>query len=124
MDAPENFETTETHAIFRPAGQVTLNQAVQRVVAALIYAREQRIRNLLADLTGLTGFPSPSLVARYELMKNGALAAGGAVRIAMVVRPEIFDPEKFGVLVGKHLGLVSDVFLTEPEALAWLQGLH
>jgi hypothetical protein len=122
MSAPEFFEVAESHAVFKPFGHVSLQQAVQMVISALAYAREQNVRKLLANLTGLTGFPSPSAVARYQLAKDGAQAAAGAVRLAMVVSPEIFDPQKFGVLVGRHHGLISDVFLAEQEALAWLLG--
>jgi len=123
MSAPEFFEIADGHMAFRPVGHVWLNQAVQMVVSAIAFAREQKTRNLMTNLIGLTGFASPSVTARYQLIKEGAQASGGAVRLAMVIRPEIMDPGKIGVLVSKHLGLVCDVFLTEPEALAWLRSL-
>jgi hypothetical protein len=41
----------------------------------------------------------------------------------MVARPEMIDPEKFGVTVGRNNGLVCDVFPSEPEAEAWLRNL-
>jgi len=123
MGVLDSFELTESHAVFRPVGCVSLQQAVQMVIAAIVHAREQNIRNLLADLTGLTGFPSPSLVTRCQLVKDGAQASAGVVRVAMVVRPEIMDPQKIGVLVGRHVGLVCNVFLTEPEAVAWIQSI-
>ena len=123
MKTPEYFEIAEDHAIFRPLCVASLNEAVQMVASAIFFARDHGIQNLLADLTGLTGFPSPNVTARYQLIKLGAEASGGIVRVAMVLRPEIMDPEKVGVVMGKHLGLVCDVFLTVPEALAWLRGL-
>jgi len=42
--------------------------------------------------------------------------------MAMVIRAEYIDPEKFGVTVARNSGLNTDVFAQEPEALAWLQG--
>jgi hypothetical protein len=123
MSAPEYFKIMEGRAVFRPTGHVSLNQAVQMVVSAIANAREQNIRNLMTDLTALTGFASPSVPARYQLIKEGAQASGGFVRVAMVIRPEMMDPQKIGVLVGKHFGLVCNSFTTELEAVAWLQSL-
>lgn len=45
-----------------------------------------------------------------------------SLRIAMVIRPEMIDPEEFGVIAGRNAGLDTDVFSAEPEALAWLLG--
>jgi hypothetical protein len=123
MEALNDLEITDGIAIHRPVGEVTLPQAVQSVVSAIASAREQNIHKLLTVLTGLTGFASPSVAARYQLVKDGAAASGGMVRVAMVIRPEMFDPQKIGVLVGRHIGLVCDVFTSEPEAMAWLRGL-
>jgi hypothetical protein len=38
----------------------------------------------------------------------------------MVARAELIDPQKFGVTVSANRGLVSNIFTTEGEALAWL----
>jgi hypothetical protein len=46
--------------------------------------------------------------------------ASGGVRLAMVARAEMIDPEKFGVTVAANRGLVSNIFTTELEARAWL----
>jgi hypothetical protein len=123
MSVLDSFAVTESHAVFRPVGCVSLQQAVQMVLSAILHAREQNIRNLVTDLLGLTGFESPSVPVRFQFIKEWAQAAGGFVRLAMVVRPEMIDPQKIGVLVGRHHGLVCDVFPTEPDALAWIRGI-
>lgn len=40
-------------------------------------------------------------------------------RLALV-RTEMIDSEKFGVVAARNAGLHSNVFSAEPEALAWL----
>ena len=42
------------------------------------------------------------------------------VKLAMVVRPEMMDPEKFEVTVATNRGLDGNVFDSEKDALAWL----
>jgi len=107
--------------IFRLKGEMSLEASVRLVTDAITYAREQGIRKLLVVSTELTGFPSPSVSARYFFVQEWARAAGGKMRIAMVSRPELIDPDKFGVTVAANNGLTGDVFLSEAEALAWLQ---
>jgi len=75
---------------------------------------------LLIDTTNWTGHDSPTTLERYEVAKTFSQAAGGAVRLAMVVRPELMDPEKFEVLVATNRGMVGNVFDSEKAALAWL----
>ena len=41
MNKPDHFEILEDHAVFRPTGEVSLEQAVQMVTSALVYTREQ-----------------------------------------------------------------------------------
>ena len=42
----------------------------------------------------------------------------------MVARAEMIDPQKFGVTVAENLGLITDVFTLQAEALAWLRALE
>lgn len=120
MSQPVQLELRDGYAVYRAAGQVTLDQAVQVVTAAIAAARDQNIAKLLIDLSGLTGFNPPGLGARYFFVKDWARAASGMVRVVLVVQPEMIDREKFGVQVAANSGLVANVFSTEPEALAWL----
>lgn len=105
-------------------GTVSLEEAVELVTSAIAFARENKIRNLLVITTGLAGFDSPSIIERYTFVSEWARASNGVVRVAMVARPEMIDPDKFGVTVAANRGLVGDVFTKEEEALAWLQNLQ
>jgi hypothetical protein len=120
MQAPESFEIVGSRGFYRPVGIVTFEQAVDRVAAAMSYARERGLADLLASTLGLSGFPPPSTFARYALAVKWAEAAGGALRVALVARPEVIDPQKIGVLMAQNRGVNGDVFTREADALAWL----
>jgi len=119
----EDFKIVGGHAEYRPTAQVSLDEAIQAVTSAITLARERHVRNLLVDVSRLTGFNSPSLIERYHFVHEWARAAGGAVRISMVARPEMIDPHKFGVTVAANAGLTGNVFASEGEALRWLEEL-
>src|SRR2546430_1930610 len=99
MSEPERFEMVEDLAVFRPTGHVSLDQAVQLVTSAITFAREQHVRKLLVVTSGLTGFEPPTVSMRYFFVQEWARAADGVVRVAFVARPEMIDPEKFGITV-------------------------
>jgi len=120
MDQNPQFEMLGDIAVFRPRETVTLERAVELVNSAIASARTQRIRRLLVVTTGLEGFDPPGIGMRHFMARQWATTAGGAVRIAVVARPEMLDPHKFGVTVAANFGTRADVFVSESEALAWL----
>lgn len=107
-------------AFCRPAGETTLETAVQLVEAALIQTREQKLPKLLFNGQRLTGIRSPSLPDRYFISRQFAAAAQGRVQLALVLERQLIDPEKFGIQVARNSGMQADVFDNEPDALAWL----
>lgn len=118
--SPDHFEVVEGRGYFRPVGSMSLEAAAELVTVALAYARAQGIKELLVNATGVTGFPSPTLSERYFIVDNWARVVRGAVRVAMVLRPEYIDPQKFGVTVAFNRRFIADVFELEEPALAWL----
>ena len=118
--APDYFEVVDGRGYFRPVGRTSLEAAAELVTVALAYARAQGIKELLVNATGLTGFPSPTLSERYFIVENWARVVRGSVRVAMVLRPEYIDPQKFGVTVAFNRRFIADVFELEEPALAWL----
>jgi hypothetical protein len=120
MDKPEHFEILKTHAVCRLAGEVTLEKMELLVTAAITYAREQNVRRLLLDATGITGFKPMSITERYLRIQKWAIAADMSIRIAAVVKTEMIDPQKIGVSFARNFGLLADIFDSETEALAWL----
>lgn len=117
---PDHFEVVEGRGFFRPKGRTSLEAAAEQVTVALAHARTHGIKELLVNATGLTGFPPPTLGERYFIVENWARVARGAVRVALVLRPEYIDPQKFGITVALNRRLIADVFELEEPALAWL----
>jgi hypothetical protein len=121
MKAPENFEFMDGYCCYRLSGHGRLAEAASKVIEVITYSQEQGIRNLLIDTTGWTGHESPDTLTRYNVAEAFAYAARrSAVKLAMVVRPEMMDPDKFEVTVARNRGLVGNVFDSEKDALAWL----
>ena len=122
MDALTDFEIVGDRGYFRPSGSGSLDQAVKMIDAALRVACTRGLREVVVNVTGLTGFASPSVGTRYTFIQQWARIAGGRVRLALVARPEHIDPEKFGVIVAANRGWDANVFVSEADALVWLEG--
>jgi len=127
MNAPDSFEIIGRRAFYRPIATVSFAEGVSRVADAIAYARDRGASELMANICGLTGSSAspnrpPNIVERYFVAEKWALAAAGRVRVAVVARAEMIDPYKFGVTVAANRGAVGNVFVTEAEALAWLDG--
>jgi len=116
----EQFEVRAGHALVALAGCVSLEQATDMVMRALVAARNHGVKRLLVDARQLTGFPSPTVAERYFIVRGWAAVAGKEVEIAIVLQPHILDPDRFGIVVATNLGMRADAFSSGSEALAWL----
>ena len=123
MNTPESFEIAEGYAIYRPIANVSLPEAISLVSQAITFAKNSQIRRLLVDSTKLTGFDSIGTVDRYKMAEEFADAGKFSVRLALVARAELIDPQRFGITVARNRGLDVDVFTSEAKALAWLLDL-
>src|SRR5688572_14911497 len=119
MNPPIDFEICEGYACFRPSGQVTFNEAVGIIANAISEAVSKDIQRLLVDTIKLRGFPHPTTTERYFMAEKWASQSRG-LRLAVVARPEIIDPLRFGVTVARNRGLFTNVFTSEPDAIEWL----
>ena len=123
MNKPEHFEMIEDYGVFRPCGEVSLEEGVQLITSAIAFAREQQIMKLLVDITGFSGFGAPNLAARYFFTREWACAAQGRVCVAMITTPKLRDPQKIEAAVAENAGLRGKGFLSEQEAVAWLKSV-
>lgn len=117
---PEDFETTNGIASFRPHGESTLVEVVDRIAEVISYCRDHDIGKLLVHTSALDGIPIPTLVERFLMAEEWAISARGKLIVAMVVPFEYIHPNKFGAKVAADFGLTLDVFSAEAEALRWL----
>jgi hypothetical protein len=62
----------------------------------------------------------PSLPERYFFVRQWAATGQNLVQVALVIRAELMDPEKFGGTVARNAGFNAEVFLEEAGALTWL----
>ena len=122
MKAPEHFEVMEDYCCYRLSGHGPLAEAASKVMEVITFARKQGLRKLLIDTTKWTGHASPDTLERYTVAAAFAKAASSAMKLAMVVRPEMMDPDKFEVMVATNRGMNGNVFASEKDALAWLLG--
>jgi hypothetical protein len=108
-------------ARFRPSGGYSLVDAVDLISRAISQSRDQDVDRLLINVTAMTGVSIPSLLDRFLMAEDWALASQRRVTVAMVAHAEYIHPKKFGVKVASHFGLIVDVFTTEREAVQWLR---
>ena len=119
---PKYLSVDERYASYRPLGEVTLDEAAALIDGAIGFCRRNDIAGLLLDITGLTGFPSPSTTDRYLFTRQWAETARGRVMVSMVAPAEIIDPEKIGITMAGNRGLKGEVFTSESDAVSWLLG--
>ena len=105
---------------YRPRGKHSLVEAVDLVSSAISYCRESGGTKLLIDVTDLTDLPIPTLVDRFLMFEEWAQLADGTVVVAMVAPPEHIHPDKFGVKVALHFGLICNVYTSVADASKWL----
>ena len=123
--APEEwvpFVVMDGMAVLRLSGHYLLDDAVRFTKATILAAKAHHIADVLVVATNISGFDPPSVSARHAMVRELASAANGSVRLAAVLRREMIDPHKFGVVAAKNFGFTMDVFACEREAIAWLRG--
>ena len=120
METPEHFEVGWGYASYRPVGEVSLDEAIDRMIDAVGYSRENHVSKLLLDITGLSGYATPGFWDRYRLVIGAAAKSKSFVTVAVVAPAEVIDPERIGIKIARSRGLVANVFTSESDALAWL----
>ena len=123
MEKPEFFEQVDKRGYYRPVGDITFEKAVAMVADAMLYARENGMTELLADVRELkAAFSSITIFDRYAMAVRWADCAGTNLRVVLVARPEMLDPDKIARLMAQNRGADGEVFTNEADALAWLDG--
>ncbi len=120
MSQTHRFEMLGDVGIFRVLGDMPFATAMQSVTAAIVSAQAQRIGKFMIVTLELSKVEPPSIAMRHFLAREWATAAGTAMRVAIVAKPEMIDPHKVGVIVARNFGATADVFTSESDAIAWL----
>ena len=120
MQRPDRLQNINGLWTYRPRGKYSLVEAVDLVSSAISYCRERGVTKLLIDVTDLTDLPIPTLVDRFLMVEEWAQLADGIVVVALVAPAEHIHPDKFGVKVALHFGLICDVYTSVADASKWL----
>lgn len=107
--------------VLRLKGDQPFSTSVQQVDEGLRHAVLQELRLALVDVRELTGFSRPSVAAISEMVRRWSETAQGRVKVAMVSRRDLNDPDRFGIIIARGLGFEAEVFETETAALEWLR---
>jgi len=113
------FEFLPSYTVFRPVGDLSFYDAVSIISESLSFATFLSFDRLLVDATQLTGFPAPTTWQRFWMATEWATITR-SLRLAVVARAELIDPDRFGVTVARNRGLFANVFTSEREAARWL----
>lgn len=120
MLGPVQIQREQGLGVYRLEGPMSIEQAMARGTAAIALARAQQLPKLLI-LASAMELPAPATVLeRYRVGEALAQASGDAVSVAIVVRAELIDPQKFAITVAMNRGARANVFDSEPAARAWL----
>ena len=115
-----DFDVVGSRGFYRPHGTVSFEQGVDMIARAMKYARSLGLADLVVNILGLTGYEPLKVFERYTMATKWVESAGAALRVAWVLKAEIIDSQKIGVLIGQNRGATGDVFATEVQALKWL----
>jgi hypothetical protein len=120
MKAPEDFEVMQGYSRYHLSGHSSVMEGASKIIDVIIFSREQGIHNLLVDATNWTDHERATTLLSYEIGSAFAKEGRGAVKLSMVLQPDIMHPDKFGVTVARNRGLDVNAFDSEKDALSWL----
>jgi len=119
------LEPREGYLYARLAGDYSLPEAKVLSLQCLEACAQYHQSKLLLDVRSLQG--SNSLTQIYEYVEFLAAEAiklqrqtGAALRVALVGRPPLLDPERFGITVARNRGLAAMSTGDIDEAYRWL----
>src|SRR5262245_36666302 len=79
VDELTDFKIVERRGYLRPRSFLSIDDAADLVDAALAFARARGLREVVADVTALAGFASPTVIERFWIVSRWARTARGCV---------------------------------------------
>lgn len=113
------FEVVDGVAILRSQAHFAVERGMQVVREAIEHAARLGVDKLLVDASRVD-IRNPTVAERFWMVAEWAGVGRGSVRVALVIRPELFDPEQFGATVAMNHGLRYRAFTGEAQAMDWL----
>ena len=122
-EIPKFLSLEDDHAAYRLLGEYSFDATVDMIDEAIAYCKANDIRGLLVDITGVIGFPPPSMMQRFQFATQWSATAAGRVCLCVIAPPEMIDDDRIGVTMATNRGLQSAVFTDESEAIQWLRSV-
>jgi hypothetical protein len=124
MNVRHSVRAERDHTRVDVAGEFEATEAREVLRTALALALQNGHSKLLVDARQVTG--NPRTMERFDLGENLAryyheTRGDRLVRIALVGKEPLVDPQKFGVLVAANRGVPVMVTTDIEEALRWLE---
>ena len=120
MEYFEQLESPSARGAYRPRGEASAGQLVDLIAAALKFASDKQLSEIIVNVTDMYGFDAPGPAFRRWAVRRWAETAENSICVAMVARYEHICPEKTGLLVAAEQGLAANIFETEADAILWL----
>ena len=114
------YQSVGGRAFYRPRGCVSATQLADIVNTALRTARDGGAHDVLVNLTAMTGFETPDAAYRQWAVRRWAQTVGASVKVAVVAHRKHICPNRTGLIAAAESGMLTNIFETEPEAIAWL----
>lgn len=114
------YDHQAQRSAYRPIGEATSGELSDMMTEALALALEHGASQSLINITAMHGFASPGPAYRRWRVRRWAALVADRLRVALVVREEHLCPEKTGLLIAAEEGMKANIFVTERDALAWL----
>lgn len=124
MTSIRDFEQVGTRGFYQPSGEVSIDVGFEMIGSAIARAQQLGLADIVINTLGFSGFSPPTVIDRYALAQQVVENAGGKLRVAFVVRPDLIDYQKIGMVMLQNRGIISDVFPSETAALTWLDALR
>jgi hypothetical protein len=116
-DAEIEIVPRDGYTAVRFLGKFSVAGFQRRAEAAAQACRDGGTGRLFVDASAYDVVPT--ILERYELASHAVKISAG-LRVALVVDPAFFDPNKFGITVAQNRGLTVDAFTDRQTAVDWL----
>lgn len=109
---------------FTIAGRLQPEDATTLAVSAIAAAAAEKLRGLILNLEGVTLARRMTVTDCYHAGQRLAEAGASLTRLAFVLTRECVEEHDLVFTAASNRGLSTKAFLSEAEALGWLQAAN
>ena len=121
MNVSMQVDRRNSRGHFTIAGRLQPEDATSLAVSAITAAAAEKLRALILNLEGVTLARRMSITDCYRAGQRLAEAGASLTRLAFVLTRECVEEHDLVFTAASNRGLSTRAFLSEAEALGWLQ---